>query len=111
MPLIDLKRSASEIKEAEGAATLSEQDLYPWGLMLHFDDDTIKKLALDGALRVGDEVEFLARAKLTGTSEDETTEGTRRSTRMQLVAMETPHKPVPTVAAADRLYPGATDTE
>lgn len=61
---------------------------YPYGLCLSLDDDTLKKLGLDGELpEVGEVIHFMAMARVTSASENEreTTDGaTEKCCRVEL---------------------------
>ncbi|WP_439392332.1 capsid staple protein [Bradyrhizobium sp. PMVTL-01] len=61
---------------------------YPWGLSISLEDQSLKKLGLDGDLPViGDVIQFIAEAKVTNASlnERETTDGkTEQCCRIEL---------------------------
>ena len=77
MPMIDMAKSAFEVtkEKADWSAPMSAAamvDKYPWGLSISFDQDTLEKLGLDGAMPdVGSVFKFTAEARITSASQNE----------------------------------------
>lgn len=89
--MIDMARSPAEVKEevAKSApmpmgAGKPSAPTYPYGLCISLDDESIKKLGLEGEMPdVGTLVHFCAMAKVTSVSEHEQegTDGAKTSCR------------------------------
>lgn len=82
---VDMKVSASERKGAERIASSEEE--YPWGLRLHLDDPSLKKLNMESLPAVGDEFMVIAKAKVNSISENES-EGEDKSRHLSLQIVE-----------------------
>jgi hypothetical protein len=100
------KRSAEALKETEAAitGTSPERELYPWGLSISLDSDTLEVVPVPTGLSVGAVVEFTVRAKVRRLSEEETTEGAERRIEFQIIEMTEPTQYTAPVANADRIY-------
>lgn len=80
-PMIDMAKTPVEVKKEEvnnglGAAVAGGPKptvtTYPYGLCLYLEDESLKKLGLDGDMpSVGEMLHFCAVAKITSTSENE----------------------------------------
>ena len=98
MPMIDLRRTP-EPKDDESA-----EPLYPWGLMLYLDNETLDKLGMSQEdFRVGTEYTLTIVARATGISSRETEEGSRDSVDLQVTKIE---KPSTAEGRAERLFGG-----
>lgn len=91
--MIDMARTPEEVKkdqpppigEAVGPA-------YPWGLCISLEDDSLKKLKLDGELpSVGDMIHLFAMAKVTSVSENERENTRGEKTRCCRVELQITH--------------------
>jgi hypothetical protein len=75
--MVDLAKTPEEIKEDMPAPTSMpaaeiKTPVYPYGLCISLDDDTLEKLGLDGDLpSAGDEIHFCCEARVTCTSQRE----------------------------------------
>lgn len=74
--MLNMARSPQEMKEDNEKnnpqSTKLSGPLYPYGLCLSLDKDTLEKLGLDGKLpTVGEVLQFSAMAKVTSVSENE----------------------------------------
>jgi hypothetical protein len=89
--MIDMAKTPEQVKEetvpSKGVA-LGERPpttpIYPWGLCIRLEDDTLVKLKLDGELpEVGEMIHLCAMAKVTSVreSEEETADGSKRTNR------------------------------
>lgn len=113
MPDVKLKSMRVERKNAEQATSKpSEPDrpMYPWGLNLNLDNETLGKLGLDRLPPVGRDMILVARVNVTQVSEQESREPggkatTNRHVGLQITEMglgENEEKEKP--AAQDVLY-------
>jgi hypothetical protein len=100
------KRSAESLKKDAGPtmAMPMEQELYPWGMCISFDSDTLEVVPMPEGLTVGDTVSFTVRAKVKRLSEEETTEGTEKRLELQITEMTEPSPFVADVPTAERIY-------
>jgi hypothetical protein len=81
--MVDLALTPAEVKEKQadmcaGATPTPSVAKYPWGCCISLEDDTLKKLGLDGDMpESGDMIAFRAIAKVTCAcqTERETTDG------------------------------------
>lgn len=60
---------------------------YPWGTALNIENELVEDLGAEG-LAAGDLVEIRAFAKVESKNEHQSEDGTQRSLRLQLTAME-----------------------
>ena len=104
MKLTDLK---SDDKEYDGMACCSSGGAYPYGLVLHLDDDTCEKLGLSKALKPGTKVSIQAMGVVTRASEELDDEGGKAVEVCHTVQiMQMGMKPAGAMAdAASVLYP------
>lgn len=102
MALTDLKLTPKEQKEE--ADPSYEAPLYPWGLCLDLDDDTLSKLGI-GTMPVGTEIMLTAKAKVTSVSSYQNTEDPEGDSRMSLQIVGLDIAPMSSDAnAASKLY-------
>lgn len=86
--LVSMKRSKEERKEETAMASPMESDeLYDYGLRLHFDEESLKKLKLSGLPKYDAELSIKARARVTDAGSDETADGERRHLTLQITDM------------------------
>lgn len=87
---VDLAKTPAEIKEDQKSYAMPagpiapKVPLYPYGLCITLDDDTLAKLGLDGdSPDVGDGFEFRAEARVTSASanEYEQADGSKKACR------------------------------
>lgn len=101
--LVNMAKTPDEVKKdfADYPAAISGSakptgPMYPYGLCISLEDDTLKKLGLDGDMPgVGDIIQFNAIAKVTSVSENEreATDGTKsqcRRVELQITDMGIP---------------------
>lgn len=106
--LINMARSAVDVKKDLALAPADysgkyEGPAYPYGLCLSLEDETLKKLGLDGDMPdVGDIIQFNAIAKVTSVSENERegTDGTK--SKCCRVELQITDMGIPGVNQADR---------
>jgi hypothetical protein len=89
--MVDLARTPDEVKKEIGkdmpsASPIGERTVptYPYGLCVSLDEETLKKMKLDGDLPdVGEMIHFCAMAKVTSASmsEREGTDGAKETCR------------------------------
>ena len=89
--LVSMKLSKAERKIEEGArpVAMGERDEFPFGLTLHLEDETLKKLGVTGLPKVGSTDTLTAKFKVTSVSEN-TSEGSeeRRSVSLQITDLQ-----------------------
>lgn len=101
MKPISLAYTPEEAKEETAESSEMEAPKYPYGLTLYFDDETMKKLGIDGAIDVGTMVGISGNAMVVGYSERATQTETRKCLDMQItdLAIEAPD-----TGLAQRMY-------
>lgn len=92
--LIDMAKTPEQISEEmkpydEREIKASSVPLYPYGLCISLEEDSLKKLGLDGAgAEPGDGIQLIAMAKVTNASAREQADGsTRRCVELQITHM------------------------
>lgn len=85
--LVNMKLPESK-KDRTGSSVISEvgREEFPFGLTLHLDEESIKKLSL-GTMEVGKTMSLFAEVKVTEVSEREDEEGKRRHVDLQITDM------------------------
>jgi hypothetical protein len=76
----EVKKDFADYPQAVAGSAKPTGPMYPYGLCISLEDETLKKLALDGDMPgVGDIIQFNAIAKVTSVSENEreSTDGTK----------------------------------
>lgn len=85
MKLMNMKEAPlSTEANAEG------KDEYPYGLRIYLEEDQLKKLEIKGLPDLGDEIMFVARAKIVNVSDrqpENEHEDSKRSVGLQIVEM------------------------
>lgn len=87
MKLVSMKIDPKKREEmyAEKSTVAAESGpLYPWGLGIHLDDDSLDALGIDELPKVGKSYALQAKCTVTSVSENKTEEGTRRSVSLQI---------------------------
>lgn len=87
---IDMAKSPEEISRdypMGGAAAKIGQPMYPYGLCIRLGTDELAKLDLATKLAVGDIIDMRCFAKVTGVSENSTTDGTNSNVELQITQM------------------------
>lgn len=98
MKIADLVMTKAEAEKdmgitPEGKPDPAELPRYPYGTCLYLDSDTIKKLGIagdedgGGMPKVGTEFVIVGRARVKGTSQRESQDGTYASLDLQLVKL------------------------
>lgn len=87
MALTNLKRTKEDKAEKSDTVLGYDDEDYPYGLQVHLDDATIKKLAV-GPLEVGRAVTIMAKAFVSEASANTHKGKPRRSATLQLTDME-----------------------
>lgn len=108
MKLVNLAMKPSEAKEEAGCAPVCDPPKYPYGTCLYLCEDELKKLGIKEMPAVGTEIPIQAVAKVVGTSERETQEGSRKTLDLQITKMGFGIEEEPTTTmgkAAKKLYP------
>lgn len=114
--LISMKRTAEEVldKQKEYDAVSLFGDEYPYGLRIHLDEDTVRKLKYSFA--VGEDVMMTVKAhvKRVSTEEEEAGEGegdTSSCVELQITDMAVEASPKSSSDRANSLYPSMRDGE
>jgi hypothetical protein len=92
MALTNMKNKPKPKGDAEKlfAASMAEQPappLYPWGLTLNLEKESLDKLGLTELPKPDTKMRLTAIVEVAGISADATTEGERRSIRLQITDM------------------------
>lgn len=89
--LVDMARSAEEIKDDSSPISLSNSPLYDYGLTLRLNSESLEKLNLDDSdVEVGDLLDFRAMAKVTSVSKHDTGDGEKCCVELQVIMMGIP---------------------
>lgn len=107
MPLVSLKRTKDERNPEE-----TEHDLpvYPWGLNVYLNEDSLSKLGLSVEdFKVGDE--FMARAqfRVTSIGQREDQDGMSENVDLVITAFEKPGSYEDEKSRASKLFGGGED--
>lgn len=85
MKLVNMKISkAEQEKRSEPSTIATERPMYPWGLNLNLDNDTLEKLGIDGLPKVGESYAIIATASVSSVSSSESEGGAHRSLSLQI---------------------------
>jgi hypothetical protein len=105
--LISVKMTKQEVKDRYAPATAaSDAPLYPYGLTLRLDNDTLDKLKVRSLPEVGESMLVLARVNVTSVSSSESDSGKNRTCELQITDLALDVKDSDT-GRAGRLYDGA----
>jgi len=87
--LVSMKKTKAEAKSDEAPAPSSmSREMYPYGLRLDLNDDSLEKLKIESLPKVGKTVQVTAEARVESVSErDDTRGGKRRSLELQITKM------------------------
>lgn len=86
--MMSMARTPAEMAEEAPMAIMAQRvPVYPYGLSLSFDDETMAKLDIDDDCEVGDIVHFFALARVTAVSANETSDGKRMRVELQITDM------------------------
>ena len=83
--LVNMKQPKSERLAKE--VTPADKQLYPYGLTVSLEDNSLQKLKLKTLPEVGDEMTLVAKVKVTRVSSDETDKGANKSVSLQITSM------------------------
>ena len=95
--MVDMAKTPEEVKkDAPAAVTLGDTPpkvpVYPWGLCLSLDEDSLSKLKLDGEMpSVGEMIHLCAMAKVTSVSENEMEDGNGGKKTCRRVELQITH--------------------
>lgn len=88
MKTVSVEYTPEESKKETGEAAELQEPLYPYGLSLYLDKETLEKLGLDAAtLTVGTIVEIAGKARVTGYSEREYRGGVNKYSDLQITEL------------------------
>lgn len=88
--MVDMKKSEEQIaRELDPTPEPNPEYVneYPYGLCICLDNDMIEKLGLDDDVEAGDGIQFVAYAKVTSSSSNDTAAGTKRRVEIQITHM------------------------
>ncbi len=93
--MVDMARSPEAVK-ADAPCTLGDKPpkgpLYPWGLCISLETETLAKLGLDGEMpSVGEMIHLCAMAKVTSVSENEMEDSNGGKTTNRRVELQITH--------------------
>jgi len=109
MALVNMKIS-KEDREKERTPEMSEADgpEYPFGLRLHLDSNSLKKLGIENLPETGKEFGIEAKAKVVEVSQRADEEYTDKRMELQVTDMNLVD---PDASTADRLFSGGAKSE
>lgn len=89
--MVDMAYTPEELAEKQkmmdGTPSIENMEKYPWGTRLRFDNATVKKLGLNP--QIGQEVKFMAVAKVVEVEATEEVDGdVRQHVALQITTME-----------------------
>lgn len=84
--LVSVKISKAERKKMSEPSSLAEGDqpLYPWGLSISLDTETLTKMGIDTLPDVGESYMLIAKVDVTNVSSNESEGGKSRSVGLQI---------------------------
>lgn len=86
--LVSMKISKAEMeKRMEPSTIATERPMYPWGLGLNLDNDTLEKLGVDDLPKVGEVYTVVAQVSVSSVSSNESEGGKNRSVSLQITDM------------------------
>lgn len=96
--MIDMAKPIEQVKEETAVSAMPigsrapTTPVYPWGLCISLDDDTLAKLKLDGDMpSVGEMIHLCAMAKVTSVSENEAEDGNGGKKTCRRVELQITH--------------------
>lgn len=104
MKMVSLVLSKKEANTEAPCALPDDQPRYPYGTQLFLTEEELKKLGIEEMPSVGTEFPITAVAKVIGTSERETQDGSRQTLDLQLVKMAMGADEEEQSPAAKKLY-------
>lgn len=87
MKLKSMKISSEDRQEMKTAAIAPEAPQYPYGLRLHLDTETLKKLGIENLPELGKEMSVVAIAKVCETSKSESEYGKNKCLGLQITEL------------------------
>lgn len=106
--LVDMKMTKAERKEnAPKPCSVDEGPVYPWGLRLDLNNDTLKKLGMKDLPKVGTYMTVTARACVIGVRSSERENHEDRSIELQIEKLAVEREAKSAVDAVDEGVKGA----
>src|SRR6478735_10717998 len=90
MAMKDLKQKKKSKSESTLACCPDDDSLYPWGLRLDLNQDTLETIGASEIPAVGETVEFTAKAKVIGVRMRDDRDGKDTSVELQITAIDLP---------------------
>lgn len=86
---MEMKSMKCEPKEGSPVQAMSpnEGPMYPYGLCLYLDEDTLKKLGLTELPKLGEKIAIMAKAEVKMVSESKNVYGVERRLELQITDM------------------------
>lgn len=86
--LVSMKSSPAERKaRSEPTSIASDAPIYPWGLSINLDTESLEKLGVEELPEVGDERLVIAKVKVTSVSSSDSESGANRNVGLQITEM------------------------
>lgn len=85
--MISMKRKPSKSPGVTEVAVSAHEE-YPYGLEISLDDESLKKLGMEGMPAIGSTSILTAKVKVTSVSESASENGKDRYVRLQITEME-----------------------
>jgi len=86
--LVSMKLEKKDREKAYPQPSMLEDGpIYPWGLNLTLDHETLEKLEVDALPEAGEQLLLIAKVKVTGTTSNDSTDGKRQSVSLQITEM------------------------
>lgn len=82
--LVSMKLDKKAMKERATPMSGEDGPVYPWGLAVTLDDESLSALDLSSLPKVGATLMLLAKVDVTSSSENKTGDGVRRSLSLQI---------------------------
>jgi hypothetical protein len=102
MKLVNMKMDA-KTREKEPATIAADAPIYPWGLSLTLDEESLDKLGID-LPKVGKRLMVAARVDVTAVSSNKSESGERRSVSLQITDLSVEPEKADQDDAAGKLY-------
>jgi len=106
--LVSLKMTRKEVQEkyASPPSMADDAPVYPYGLTLRLDNDTLDRLKVSKLPEVGESMMVLAKVNVTSVSSSDSESGQNRTCELQITDLALDVDDQDTNRAAGRLYNG-----
>jgi hypothetical protein len=104
--MVDMARDPAEVKKDQAelcdATTKIKQPRFPYGLCIRLENESLKKLGLEGLPEVGATVQFTAEARVTSASSQDVESADGKVTQNRCVELQICRMGVPAATAGER---------